>query len=65
MLCKKQSESGQPSNITELVSAYIAPLEDIVYHFEKLFLTNTTENSTDNHITSIASLNENVQNKRH
>jgi hypothetical protein len=61
MLHKKQSELGQPSSITELVSIYITPLEDIVHHFEGLFLANASENSIDSHTISIASLNDKVQ----
>jgi hypothetical protein len=61
MLYKKQSENSQPSSITELASIYITPLEDIVRHFEGLFLI---ENSTDSHTISIANLNDEVKETR-
>ncbi|KAI8087890.1 Vps51/Vps67-domain-containing protein [Gilbertella persicaria] len=41
---KKQDEHSQLTTIPELISAYIVPLEDIVHHFENLFLTEDESN---------------------
>jgi hypothetical protein len=43
MLKKKQDENPNPSTIVDLILFYITPLEDIVKHFENLFLVEQLE----------------------
>lgn len=55
MLEKKQG-SANPATIDELVLLYITPLEDIVKHFESLFLASAAEESVENDGASVANL---------
>lgn len=41
MLGKKQAENSRPASIQDLVAIYVMPLEDIVHHFEILFLADS------------------------
>lgn len=52
MLNRKQRENSNPVSINDLIEFYIVPLEDIVKHFETLFLA-TEKNDT---LTSLANL---------
>ncbi|KAL7335360.1 hypothetical protein PS15p_200846 [Mucor circinelloides] len=48
MLEKKQAANPNPASIQDLVAVYVMPLEDIVSHFESLFLTDSDENNDQN-----------------
>ncbi|KAL9546973.1 hypothetical protein MBANPS3_006396 [Mucor bainieri] len=41
MLGKKQAANPSPASVQDLVAVYVMPLEDIVHHFESLFLTDS------------------------
>ena len=62
MLEKKQAGNANPASIQDLVATFVIPLEDIIHHFEILFLTDTDSNNndddTDGH--SVANLNNQV-----
>lgn len=62
MLKKKQARNANPASIQDLVAAFVMPLEDIVHHFDILFLTDTDSNNNyddaDGH--SVANLNNQV-----
>jgi hypothetical protein len=55
MLEKKQ-DCPNPTTIEDLALLYITPLEDIVKHFESLFLANALEENTENDGSSVANL---------
>lgn len=62
MLEKKQG-SANPATIDELVFLYITPLEDIVKHFESLFLASAAEESVENDGASVANLDTTEKNE--
>ncbi|CEP07030.1 hypothetical protein [Parasitella parasitica] len=47
MLQKKQAENTSRASIQDLVATFVMPLEDIVHHFENLFLTDTDSGNAD------------------
>lgn len=47
MLKKKQDENLNPTTIADLIWTFITPLEDIVKHFESLFLNNEQLNEEE------------------
>lgn len=55
MLEKKQ-ESSNPTTVDDLVFIYIKPLEDIVKHFQSLFLASVGEENAESDVTSVANL---------
>jgi hypothetical protein len=56
MLQKKQDENPNPTTIADLVAFYVTPLEDIVKHFESLFLASVIEENLENDTSSVANL---------
>ncbi|KAI9242974.1 Vps51/Vps67-domain-containing protein [Helicostylum pulchrum] len=55
MLNRKQRENSNPVSIKDLILFYIVPLEDIVKHFETLFLAE--EQVSEHDVSSVANLN--------
>lgn len=50
MLEKKQAANPNPASIQDLVAVYVMPLEDIVHHFESLFLTDSANHNDQDDI---------------
>lgn len=61
MLNRKQRENSNPVSIKDLILFYIVPLEDIVKHFETLFLAEELVSEQD--VSSVANLNFKVKNE--
>lgn len=61
MLNRKQRENSHPVSIKDLILFYIVPLEDIVKHFETLFLAE--ELVSEHEVSSVANLNFKVKNR--
>jgi hypothetical protein len=52
-LKKKQTENPEPNDIKGLAAIYITPLENIVHHFETLFLAEVDEDIDENSATNL------------
>lgn len=58
-LKKKQTGNPEPTDVKELVKNYIVPLENIVHHFEALFLVESKDEN-ENDTTIVTNLDTKV-----